>query len=469
MGCRHGLIAGATGTGKTVTLHALAERFSRAGVSVFTADIKGDLSGIAKPATPNEKIAARIRELQITDFQPRACPTTFWDLYAENGIPIRTSLSEVGPLLLSRMLELSETQAQVLQMIFKMADDQGLLLVDLKDLRALTTWVSENASELKGTYGNLAPATIGAIQRSLITLSDRGGDKFFGEPALTLEHLLQKDFNGNGVISVLDATKLLHDPALYSSFLLWLLSELFEELPEVGDLAVPKLVFFFDEAHLLFKDASNSLLTKIEQLVRLIRSKGVGVYFVTQNPADIPESVLAQLSNRIQHALRAYTPKEQKAVKIAAESFRENPNFDTAEVISELLVGEALVSVLDAQGRPQIVERTLIAPPESLIGPLSADQRKEIIARSPFHSIYDKTIDRDSAYEILLKRQSAAASAPEPVEASEEPDRPSGGRERQGRERQGIGEAIIKSFARTVSGQLGRAVMRGILGTISRR
>lgn len=451
MANRHGLIAGATGTGKTVTLQALAEKFSRAGASVFTADIKGDLSGISKASTPGEKLNARLTQMQITDFRPQANPTIFWDLYGKHGVPIRATLSEVGPLLMARILELNETQSQVLQIIFKIADDQGLLLLDLKDLKSLLAWVSENASELKANYGNLAPSTLGTIQRSVINLSDRGGDDFFGEPALKLEHLLQKDFNGNGVISVLDATKLTEDTALYSSFLLWLLSELFEELPEVGDIDVPKLVFFFDEAHLLFKDTPPNLLTKIEQVIRLIRSKGVGVYFVTQNPADIPETVLAQLGNRIQHALRAYTPSEQKAVRSAANSFRPNPELDTQAVISELIVGEALVSVLDDSGRPQMVQRVLIAPPESRIGSITLEEKNEIVARSAMKSAYETTLDRESASEVLLQRKK-----------STERSSPKSGR-------QGLIETTIKSLLRTAGSQLGREIMRGILGSISRR
>jgi len=465
MANRHGLIAGATGTGKTVTLQALAERFSRAGASVFTADVKGDLSGICKAASANEKIAARLKLLQIEDFKPQASPTTFWDIYAETGIPVRATLSEVGPLLLSRIFELNQTQSQVLQMIFKIADDQGLLLLDLKDLKSLLAWVSENASELKAEYGNLATTTIGTIQRAVINLSDRGGDLFFGEPALKLDHLLQRDFNGNGVINVLDATKLTEDTSLYSSFLLWLLSELFEELPEVGDLEVPKLVFFFDEAHLLFKDTPPNLLTKIEQVVRLIRSKGVGVFFVTQNPADIPESVLAQLGSRIQHALRAYTPRERKAVKAAADSFRANPELDTETVISELLVGEALVSVLDENGRPQMVERVLIAPPESRIGSLTPDERKDMTSRSPLRGVYESPLDRESACEMLKKKQEKVLAEAEELPEIEKEKTESKPRN----QRQGFMETAVKSIIRSVGSQVGRQIMRGVLGTISKR
>jgi DNA helicase HerA-like ATPase len=465
MANRHGLIAGATGTGKTVTLQALAEKFSRAGVSVFTADIKGDLSGICKSGNSNEKVHARVTQLQIQNFKPQGNPTTFWDLYSKSGIPIRATLSEVGPLLMARILGINETQTQVLQIIFKIADDQGLLLLDLKDLKSLMAWISENAKELKADYGNLASTTLGAIQRSVINLSDRGGDMFFGEPALKLEHIIQRDFSGNGVINVLDATKLTEDTSLYSSFLLWLLSELFEELLEVGDLEVPKLVFFFDEAHLLFRDTPPNLLTKIEQVVRLIRSKGVGVYFVTQNPADIPETVLAQLGSRIQHALRAYTPSEQKAVRAAANSFRPNPEIDTETAISELIVGEALVSVLDTSGRPQVVERVLIAPPESRIGVLSTEERAEMIARSPLRSLYETALDRESAAEMLVKRRAKDAE----VEVEEAEERIEVVKTRTGNQRQGFVETTIKSILRTAGSQLGRQIMRGILGSISKR
>jgi DNA helicase HerA-like ATPase len=471
MANRHGLVAGATGTGKTVTLQALAERFSRLGVPVFTADIKGDLSGIAAPGQLSPRIQDRLTKIGVQNYQPRPCPVLFWDVYGKSGHPVRTTISEMGPLLLGRVLQLNETQEQVLQIVFKLADDQGLLLLDSKDLKVLLSWVSDNLSSLKGDYGNIAPATIATIQRNLMTLTEAGGEIFFGEPALQLEHIQQRDFSGNGVISLLDATQLLLDPRLYSTFLLWLLSELFERLPEVGDMEKPKLVFFFDEAHLLFKDASSSLISRIEQVVRLIRSKGVGVYFVTQNPADIPESVLAQLGNRFQHALRAYTPSEQKAVRTAAQSFRANPKFETQNVISELEVGEALVSVLDEQGRPTMVERVFIAPPESQIGILGSDQRKEVYSRSPLRGTYENMVDRESAYEVLKKRQTEATAQSQSAPA---PQSDSGGGMLSGLfgggngRRQGVGEALVKSIVRSAGSSLGRQIIRGFLGSIDR-
>ncbi|MBN8549769.1 MAG: DUF853 family protein [Deltaproteobacteria bacterium] len=470
MANRHGLIAGATGTGKTVTLQLLAERFSRLGVPVFTADVKGDLSGIAAPAQMTPRLQERLSKLGITNFQPQQWPVLFWDVYAKTGHPVRATVSEMGPLLLGRVLQLNETQAQVLQVVFKVADDQGLLLLDLKDLKELLTFVAENAATLKDEYGNIAPATLATIQRNVLTLNEAGGEIFFGEPALRLEHLQQRDFSGNGVVSILDATQLLLDPRLYSTFLLWLLSELFEELPEVGDLDKPKLIFFFDEAHLLFKDAPNALITRIEQVVRLIRSKGVGIYFVTQNPSDIPESVLAQLGNRFQHALRAYTPSEQKAVRTAAKSFRPNPALDTESVIGELKVGEALVSLLDAEGRPTMVERTMILPPQGQIGMLSAEQRKEVFSRSPLKGCYDAAVDRESAYEVLKKRKSEQKAATS--EALAQPGGVGGilggifGSP--GGRRQSVGEALVKSLARSAGSSLGRQIIRGVLGSIGR-
>lgn len=467
---RHGLIAGATGTGKTVTLQSLAEGFSKLGVPVFTADVKGDLSGVAAPAQLTPRLQERLKKLSIVNFTPSQSPVLFWDVYAKSGHPVRATVSEMGPLLLGRVLQLNDTQSQVLQVAFKIADDQGLLLLDLKDLKELLAWIGESASALKDDYGNIAPATLATIQRNVLTLNEAGGCNFFGEPALKLEHLLQHDFSGNGVISILDATQLLLDPRLYSTFLLWLLSELFEELPEVGDLDKPKMVFFFDEAHLLFKDAPAALITRIEQVVRLIRSKGVGIYFVTQNPSDIPETVLAQLGNRFQHALRAYTPSEQKAVRIAAQSFRPNPKLDTERVIGELEVGEALVSVLDAQGRPTMVERVLIAPPHGQIGILAPEQRREIASRSPLKGIYEEAIDRESAYEVLRKRkaeQTAAAATPAATKGE------SGGIfggifGSSGGRRQSIGEAMAKSIARSAGSSLGRQIIRGVLGSIER-
>ena len=405
---RHGLVAGATGTGKTVTLQTMAEQFSANGVPVFLADVKGDLSGICMAGSAQFKhaavIEARVKEIGITDFAFRDNPAVFWDLYGEQGHPIRTTISEMGALLLSRLMGLNETQEGVLTIAFKMADDNGLLLLDLKDLRALLAWMGENASQFTTTYGNVSAASIGAIQRGLLTLEQQGGDKFFGEPALSLDDLLQTD-NGRGVVNILAADKLLSSPRLYSTFLLWMLSEIFETLPEVGDRDKPKLVFFFDEAHLLFNEAPKELLEKIEQVVRLVRSKGVGVYFVTQNPLDIPDTVLGQLGNRVQHALRAYTPRDQKAVQAAAETFRENPKLKVVDVITELGVGEALVSFLDEKGRPTIVERAWICPPQSQIGPITTVQRQTLLANSLVAGQYEKTIDRDNAGAALIIKE----------------------------------------------------------------
>ena len=457
---RHGLVAGATGTGKTVTLQVMAEHFSALGVPVFLADVKGDLSGLATPGSINDRIQARIDELGITGYSNRMFPVVFWDLYGKQGHPMRTTISDMGPLLLSSLLELNETQTGVLYAAFRLADDQGLLLLDLKDLRSLLAWIREQRKELGRDYGNLATSSVDAIQRRLLMLEEQGGSEFFGEPAVSLADLMQVDFSGNGVISILDATQLMREPRLYAMFLLWLIAELFENLPEVGDPDKPRLVFFFDEAHLLFDDANDTLVDKIEQVVRLIRSKGVGIYFVTQNPADLPDSVLGQLGNRVQHALRAFTPKDQKAVRIAAQTFRTNPALDTAQVITELGVGEALVSFLDEKGRPLPVERALIHPPLSQIGPLSEAQRQEQIARSPFKGRYDKPVDRESAYEMLQKRAEEAAKAAA-AKAAEEPVRKSAGRSRQS-----ALEAFTKSTLRSVGSQLGRQIARGLLGSL---
>lgn len=465
MANRHGLIAGATGTGKTVTLQVLAEQFSRAGVPVFLADIKGDLSGLAKSATLTEKLEARVAQLQLADYQPQRVPILFWDLFGSMGHPIRTTVSEVGPVLFSRLLQLNDTQSAVLQIAFRVADDHGLLLLDLKDLRALVAFLGEQAKELQTTYGNIAPTTIAAIQRGLVSLEEAGGDRFFGEPALKIEHLMQTDFSGQGVVSILDATRLVLDSRLYATFLLWLLSELFEELPEVGDLEKPKLVFFFDEAHLLFQDAPPSLVQKIEQVVRLIRSKGVGVYFVTQNPLDIPAAVLAQLGNRVQHALRAFTPQDQKAVRAAAATFRPNPELSTEAEITTLRVGEALVSLLDATGAPSVVEKAMILPPRSQIGVIGDDERRAVLNLSPLKSIYEQSIDRDSAFELLQAR--AANRQPTPSESA-----PASQGVLQdmlfgtGR-RQGAVEAMTKSAFRSVGSSIGRAIVRGIMGAIT--
>lgn len=462
MANRHGLIAGATGTGKTVTLQTLSEGFARAGVPVFMADVKGDLSGLGRAGTPNEKVKERIAALKLNDYQSRAYPTVFWDLYGKAGHPIRTTVSEMGPLLLSNLLDLNDTQSGVLYACFKLADDQGLLLLDLKDLRALLSFAADNNKELQKDYGNISTASIAAIQRGLLVLEEQGADQFFGEPALNINDLMQRDFSGNGVISVLDATQLMGRPRLYASFLLWLLAELFEQLPEVGDAERPKLVFFFDEAHLLFDSAPKALIEKIEQVVRLIRSKGVGVYFVTQNPLDIPEEVLGQLGNRVQHALRAFTPKDQKAVRSAAQTFRANPKLDTEKVITELKVGEALVSVLDDKGSPTAVERVLIAPPESRIGPMTEAERREVLARSPIAGRYDTAVDRESAYEVLGARGKQAAEAAEAAKAQVATEKASKGR----REPESMVSAMAKSAMRAIGSQLGRQLVRGVLGSL---
>jgi DNA helicase HerA-like ATPase len=475
---RHGLIAGATGTGKTATLRVLAEGFSAAGVPVFVADVKGDLAGLAKPGETNPKIAERAKKLGITDFAYRGTPTIFWDLYAKNGHPIRATISDMGPLLLARLLELNETQAGVLQIAFKYADDNGLLLLDLKDLRALLAHMADNAAALKTTYGNVTAASVGAVQRGLLAIEAQGGDSFFGEPELDLADLMRKDGLGNGLISILAAESLMMRPKLYATFLLWLLAELFERLPEVGDLDKPKLVFFFDEAHLLFEDAPQALVDKVEQVVRLIRSKGVGIYFVTQNPLDIPERVLGQLGNRVQHALRAFTPRDQKAVRAAAETFRADPKLDTTKAIMELGVGEALVSLLDAAGTPTVVERALIAPPVSRLGPLSPDERSALLRASPLTGKYDQALDRESAYEKLTQR---AAQQPTPETAPRspwgapraEPQPGTRAEPRPRREPQTMTDMVVKSLARNVAGtigrQIGNQIVRGILGSILRR
>lgn len=458
MANRHGLIAGATGTGKTVTLQVLAEHFSSIGVPVFMADVKGDLSGISQPGGNNPKVAERVKKLSLADFVFRGYPVTFWDVFGEQGHPVRATISEMGPLLLSRLLNLNETQSGVLTMVFKIADDNGLLLLDLKDLRSMVQYVGDNASQFKTQYGNVSAASIGAIQRGLLQLEQQGGEKFFGEPALNLDDLMQTDGDGRGIINIIAADRLLHSPLLYATFLLWILSELFENLPEVGDQEKPKLVFFFDEAHLLFTDAPSHLLQKIEQVVRLIRSKGVGVYFITQSPLDIPEVILGQLGNRVQHALRAYTPRDQKAVKAAAQTFRPNPKLDVEQAITELGVGEALVSFLDAKGAPGVVERALICPPHSQIGPITAEQRRRIIENSIVAGVYEKTIDRESAYELLLSRFEQ-----ERVHADQQ--RQAIAQQRAaGRRSDTMFEAVAKSTLRAVGSQVGRELVRGILG-----
>ena len=464
---RHGVVAGATGTGKTVTLQILAQGLSDAGVPVFAADVKGDLSGIAAPGSPGEKMQARAAGMDLT-LDPAGAPTIFWDLFGVQGHPIRATVSEMGPLLISRMLELNEVQEGVLTVVFHAADEEGLLLLDLKDLQAALTWASENAKALGARYGAVAPATVATIQRKLLVLETQGGDNLFGEPALNLSDLMRTDGAGRGYVNILAADKLIASPRLYATFLLWLMSELFEELPEVGDPEKPRLAFFFDEAHLLFRDAPSALLEKVEQVVRLIRSKGVGVYFVTQNPADIPETVLGQLGNRIQHALRAYTPVEQRGLKAAANSFRTNPAFDTAETIQQLVVGEALVSVLDESGAPTVVQRTLIRPPVSRLGPLTPAERAAVMAQSPVRGLYDEVRDRESAYERLQARaaQAATAAAAPTVKAEKTPARE---RAPRASNRQSMGEAFAKSMLRTIGNQVAREVMRGMMGSLRKR
>lgn len=461
---RHGLIAGATGTGKTVTLQILTEGFSSHGVPVFLADIKGDLAGISQVGNPKPQILKRVQEVGMGEFKPRAFPTLFWDLVGTQGHPVRTTISDMGPLLLTRLLDLNETQEGMLNIAFKAADDQGLLLLDFKDLRAILNHISENAKTLTADYGRVHSGSVGTIQHKLLLLDQQGSERFLGEPALELADLMQTDFYGSGVVSILAANQLMQSPKVYATFLLWLLSELFEELPEVGDLEKPRLIFFFDEAHLLFDDAPKALIDKIEQVVRLIRSKGVGVYFVTQNPADIPDSVLGQLGNRIQHALRAFTPKEQKAVRTAAETFRPNPKLNVSQVITQLGVGEALVSLLDDQGRPGIVQSALIRPPESRMGLITAEERAAIMANSPIRNRYDRTVDRRSAYEMLLAR--AGQTAQENEDRGSFPIGRTEPRVRRSANRQGFGEAMAKSVARSIGSQLGRQIVRGILGSI---
>lgn len=485
---RHGLIAGATGTGKTVTLKVLAESFSRIGVPVFLADAKGDVSSLAKSGEASDKFNERLKLLQIDSVPFAANPVVFWDLFGQQGHPIRTTISEIGPILLARMLNLNDTQEGVLAAVFRIADDQGLLLVDFKDLKAMITFVSEHAAEFKAEYGNLSPASLGAIQRNLLALADQGGEQFFGEPALNILDFIQTDANGHGYINILAADKLMNTPKLYATFLLWMLSELFEQLPEVGDMDKPKLVFFFDEAHLLFDNASQALQEKIEQVVRLIRSKGIGIYFITQNPLDLPESVLGQLGNRIQHALRAFTPKDQKAVKTAADTFRANPNFKVDEAITELAVGEALISCLDEQGTPQIVERGWVMPPYSAFTPITPEERQTLISKSIIAGIYEQAVDRDSAYEMLqnkvaereqqqntelAKQQEkeqetlAKQQAKEQERLAREQQKEE---ERAARERAKLTQDIVgtfaKSAARSLGGSTGQKLVRGLLGSL---
>ncbi|MCG7875224.1 MAG: DUF853 domain-containing protein [Candidatus Thiodiazotropha taylori] len=468
MANRHGLITGATGTGKTVTLQVLAESFSRLGVPVFTADVKGDLSGLAGSGKTHPKITERLEYINIEGHQFEPCPVLFWDVYGKQGHSVRTTVSEMGPTLLANLLELNETQEGVLQIAFSLADDEGLLLLDLKDLRSMLNWVADNSKTLEREYGRVSKQSVTAILRRLLVLEEAGGEVFFGEPAIQIEHLMQTDFSGRGVVSILDATTLYHSPRIYATFLLWLLSELMEELPERGDADLPKLVFFFDEAHLLFSSAPKALLEKITQVVRLIRSKGVGVFFITQYPNDVPDEVIGQLGNRIQHALRAFTPRDKKAVKAAAETFRENPAFDTVEVISNLGVGEALISTLDKKGVPSVVERTLMSPPRSQFGPIDQTEREKIIKRSPFSTTYSAEIDRESAYEMLKKREQELIKRREEQtkREAEEKARKKAGRSSGGSRRQSVGEAFAKSVARAIGSKLGRQIVRGILGSI---
>ncbi|MCZ4344828.1 helicase HerA-like domain-containing protein [Devosia neptuniae] len=473
-GNRHGLVTGATGTGKTVTLQVMAEGFAAAGVPVFAADIKGDLSGVAKMGKAKGWQTQRAQEIGFTEFKDDIFPVIFWDLYGRQGHPIRTTISEMGALLLSRLLELNDTQEGVLNIAFKLADDEGLLLLDLKDLRALLVNVQERAKEISTRYGNVSTASIGAIQRSLLVLEQQGAENFFGERGLDIADLMRTDRDGRGFISILAADDLMQSPRLYSTFLLWMLSELFEELPEVGDMDKPKLVFFFDEAHLLFDDAPKALIDKVEQVVRLVRSKGVGVYFVTQNPVDIPESVLSQLANRVQHALRAYTPREQKAVRVAAETFRPNPAFSTEEAITQLGIGEALVSVLESKGVPSMVGRTMIRPPSAQVGPILPEERKAIMANSPVGGLYDTAIDRDSAFEVLTRKARDKQLAEERQQLEDE-ERKTAKRtyqddapKKRRSTRQTPAEAAMNSLARTVANRLGNALVRGILGSLKR-
>lgn len=457
MANRHGLIAGATGTGKTVTLRVLAEHLSRIGVPVFMADVKGDLSGLAHEGGDHQKVMERADLLGLSDFAPEGFPVVFWDLFGEQGHPVRTTISEMGPLLLARLLNLNPTQESILTLAFKVADDQGLLLLDLKDLQAMVRFVGDNAKEFRTTYGNISPASIGAIQRALLSLEHQGAEIFFGEPALNLDDLMQTDSKGRGVINILAADKLIQTPKIYATFLLWLIAELFEQLPEVGDPSKPRVVFFFDEAHLLFDDPPEALLDKIEQVVRLIRSKGVGVYFVTQNPLDIPDAILGQLGNRIQHALRAFTPRDQRAVRAAAQTFRTNPELDVEQAITEVGVGEALVSFLDMKGIPSPVERALICPPTSRLRPLDFEERDKVRAGSIVGDYYDNEIDRVSAYEKLLERAKK--------KEKEENQSVKSSRNRKTNSASDIFGAAAKSAARSFGTQLGRQIIRGVMGS----
>ena len=467
---RHGLITGATGTGKTVTLQVLAEGFSRAGVPVFMADVKGDLSGMSQAGKPHPKVDERVESIGIADHQLQANPVIFWDIFGKQGHPLRTTISEMGPVLLARLMDLSEAQEGVLHIAFAVADDMGMLLLDMKDLRSMLNYIEENARDLN-EYGHISRASVGAIHRHFLELESQGAEQFFGEPALDISDLMRTSRDGRGMVNILAADELMRSPKLYSTFLLWMLSELFETLPEVGDPEKPKLVFFFDEAHLLFDEAPKALLDKVEQVVRLIRSKGVGVYFITQNPLDVPVDVLGQLGNRVQHALRAFTPKDQKAVRAAAETFRANPAFDTEEAITNLGVGEALVSTLQEKGVPGVVDKTLICPPQSRIGPATKEERAAVMAESPLGRIYDEPQDRESAYEMLEKRAAEAARAAADAEKEEQLERKGATRNRKsGSNRQGYFEAAAKSVIRSVGSSIGRQIarqiVRGVLGSL---
>ena len=476
---RHGLITGATGTGKTVTLQQLAEQFSRIGVPVFLADVKGDLTGISQPGNLSPKLAATLQERGLALPTPQACPTQLWDVFGEQGHPVRATISDMGPLLLARMLNLNDTQAGVLNLVFKIADDNGLLLLDLKDLRTMLAYVGENAKEFTTSYGNISAASVGAIQRGLLAIEQQGGDKFFGEPMLDLQDFMQTDSKGHGMVNILAADKLMHSPRLYATFLLWMLSELFETLPEIGDPEKPKLVFFFDEAHLLFNEAPKVLVERIELVVRLIRSKGVGVYFVTQNPLDIPDTVLAQLGNRVQHALRAFTPRDQKAVKAAASTMRANPGLDVETAITELAVGEALVSCLDEKGRPGITQRAYVLPPGSQIGPITPAQRQALLSSSLVAGVYEKVVDRESAHEKLQGRSANASSAGTTSTPGGAAPADSGGgilgglndvlfgsTGPRGARHDGLVQTMAKTAARTVGSSLGKEILRGVMGSL---
>jgi DNA helicase HerA-like ATPase len=469
---RHGLITGATGTGKTVTLQVMAERFSSIGVPVFMADVKGDLAGISQAGAPSEKLSARLKAIGADEPAYAGCPAVLWDVFGDQGHPVRATVSDLGPLLLARILDLNDTQEGVLALVFKVADDNGLLLLDLKDLRAALQYVGDNAQQFQTNYGNVSAASVGAIQRGLLALEQQGAEKFIGEPMLNIDDLLQTGAAGKGVMNILAADKLMAAPRLYSTLLLWLLSEIYERLPEIGDSDKPKLVFFFDEAHLLFTDAPKNLLDKIEQVVRLIRSKGVGVYFVTQNPLDVPDTVLGQLGNRVQHALRAFTPRDQKAVKAAAETMRANPKLDTAAAITELGVGEALISFLDEKGRPAMVERAFVLPPASRIGSITPEERRALIASSPVAGVYDKPVDRESAYERLRGRAERAAPAAPGAQGAgsggflDSLKGSLGGLMTGSGRKDSMVEAMAKSAARTVGSTVGREIVRGVLGSL---